>query len=113
MTQSDKDLLLKELCSRLPYGVKVLYENKVFGVEYVSPMYEEIKLDIPETWTIDIDEVKPYLFPMSSITEEQFEEYMSIPSGHPSIDWFNKNHVDYRCCAKGMDKSWIYHYRGW
>lgn len=97
MTQSDKDLLLKDLCSRLPYGVKVLYENKVFDVEYVSPMYEEVKLDIPETWTIDIDKVKPYLFPMSSITEEQFEEYMAIPSGHPSIDWFNKNHVDYRC----------------
>jgi hypothetical protein len=34
---------------------------------------------------------------LSSITEEQFEEYMNIPSGHQSIDWFNKNHVDYRC----------------
>jgi hypothetical protein len=97
MTQNEKDLFIKDLCARLPYGVKVEYENKIFDVEYVCPMYEEIKLDIPETWTISIDEVKPYLLPMSSITEEQFEEYMNIPSGHQSIDWFNKNHVDYRC----------------
>lgn len=97
MTQEHKDILIKDLCSRLPYGVKVLYENKIFDVEYVCPMYEEVKLDIPETWTLNIEEVKPYLFPMSSITAEQFEEYMKIPSGHQSIDWFNKNHVDYRC----------------
>ena len=77
MTQSDKDLLLKDICSRLPYGVKVLYENKVFNVEYISPMYEEVKLDIPETWTINIDEVKPYLFPLSSITDEQFDEVIN------------------------------------
>ena len=100
MTQADKDLLLKELCSRLPYGVKVLYENKVFDVEYVSPMYEEVKLDIPETWTIDIDEVKPYLFPMSSITEEQKEDMIKSSCGIGSdknvFDWYNKNHFDYR-----------------
>ena len=103
MTQEQKDILLKDLCARLPYGVKVEYENKIFDVEYVCPMYEEVKLDIPETWTIDVSEVKPYLFPLSSMTEEQFEEYMGIPSGHPSIDWFNKNHVDYRCLIeKGL-----------
>lgn len=78
MTQSDKDLLIKELCSRLPYGVKVLYENKVFDVEYVSPMYEEVKLDIPESWTIDVSEVKPYLFPMSSMTDEDYAIYSKI-----------------------------------
>ena len=71
MTQNDKDLLIRDLCARLPYGVKVEYENEIFDVEYVCPMYEEVKLDIPETWTIDVSEVKPYLFPLSSMTEEQ------------------------------------------
>ena len=40
-------------------------------------MYEEVKLDIPETWTIGISEVKPYLFPMSSMTEEQ-DKYFGL-----------------------------------
>lgn len=75
MTQNDKDLLLRDLCARLPYGVKVEYENEIFDVEHVCPMYEEVKLDIPETWTIDVSEVKPYLFPMSNMTEEQDKEY--------------------------------------
>jgi hypothetical protein len=75
MTQNEKDLLLKDLSSRLPYGVKVKYENEIFDVEYVCPMYEEVKLDIPETWTVGVSEVKPYLFPMSSMTEKQKKEY--------------------------------------
>lgn len=75
MTQNEKDLLIKDLCTRLPYGIKVEYENEIFDVEHVCPMYEEVKLDIPETWTIDVSEVKPYLFPMSNMTEEQDKEY--------------------------------------
>jgi hypothetical protein len=59
-------------------------------------MYEEVKLDIPETWTISIDEVKPYLFPIESMTDEQSSEFMNIQLGYPSVDWFNKNHFDYR-----------------
>ena len=121
MTQEQKDILLKDLCARLPYGVKVEYENKIFDVEYVCPMYEEIKLDIPETWTIDVSEVKPYLFPLSSITEEQKNElremewsfdnsticniiecfgtyraYVDHSCCSELIDWFIKNHFDYR-----------------
>lgn len=71
MTQNEIDLLIKDLCGRLSHGVKVEYENETFDVEYVCPMYEEVKLDIPETWTIGVSEVKPYLFPLSSMTEEQ------------------------------------------
>lgn len=87
MTQNEKDLLIKDLCTRLPYGVKVLYENKIFDVEYVCPMYEEIKLDIPETWTIDVSEVKPYLFPLSSITKEQYDQlYIDSRVKNDSVD---------------------------
>ena len=106
MTQEQKNLLLKDLCARVPYGVKVEYENEIFDVEYVCPMYEEVKLDIPETWTIDVSEVKPYLFPLSSMTEEQKREYheliggffkaIAIISTEDLTDFFNKNHFDYR-----------------
>lgn len=72
MTQEQRDLLLKDLSMRLPYGIKVQYENEIFDLEYVCPMYEEVKLDNHETWTLDISEVKPYLFPLSSMTEEQW-----------------------------------------
>lgn len=41
MTQEQKDILLKDLCARLPYGVKVEYENKIFDVEYVCPITED------------------------------------------------------------------------
>jgi hypothetical protein len=113
MTQEQKDLLLKDLCARLPYGVKVEYENETFDVEHVCPMYEEVKLDIPETWTIDVSEVKPYLFPMSNMTEEQKEELNDITNldidiailhikndipnyftGLNRLNWLLKNHFD-------------------
>ena len=70
MTQEEKDLLLKDLCTRVPYDVKVQYMNNIFVIDYVSS-YEEVKLDIPDNYTVGISEVKPYLFPLSSLTEEQ------------------------------------------
>ena len=87
------------------YNVKVLYNNKVFNVDYISAIYEEIKLDIPDNYTIDISEVKPYLFPLSSMTEEQKQEYQHITerwmydssySISDSTDWLNAHHFDYR-----------------
>ena len=73
MTEADKELLLKDLCARVPYGVKVHYMNNIFVIDYVSS-YEEVKLDIPDNWTVGVSEVKPYLFPFSSITDEQKSE---------------------------------------
>ena len=70
MTQEEKDLILKDLCARVPYDVKVQYMNNIFVIDYVSS-YEEVKLDIPDNYTVGISEVKPYLFPLSSLTEEQ------------------------------------------
>ena len=102
MTQEDKDLLLQDLCVKLPYGIKVQHEDNVFDVDYISPMYEEIKLDIPDNYTLGISEVKPYLFPLSSMTEEQEEEYNTMYEENRYswreniIDWFHKNHLDYR-----------------
>lgn len=104
MTQENKELLLKDLCARLPYGVKVLFENKVFSIDYISAIYEEIKLDIPDNYTLDISNIKPYLFPLSSMTEEQEEEYNDLnnyelgcfPHTEKALDYLLKNHFDYR-----------------
>ena len=117
MKQEDKELLLKDLCARTPYGVKVQYMNNIFVIDYVSS-YEEVKLDTSDNWTVGVSEVKPYLFPLSSMTEEQ-KKYISNKWGineefdfeiDPNwgeyfvelgytvefIDWLNKNHFDYR-----------------
>ena len=107
MTKEDKELLLKDLCARLLYNVKVLYNNKVFNVDYISAIYEEIKLDIPDNYTINISNVKPYLFPLSSMTEEQQSQYnfyltrnVFAYDASLLIDWLNKNHFDYRGLIK-------------
>ena len=116
MTQENKELLLKDLCARLPYDVKVLFENKVYSIDYISAAYEEIKLDILDNYTINISEVKPYLFPLSSMTDEQYNEFFQYYHNIEMIEvkssgdylkaayigddakysWLNKNHFDYR-----------------
>ena len=120
MTPEDKKLLIKDLCARLPYDVKVLYDNKVYNIDYVSGTYEEIKLDdIYTNYTLNISVVKPYLFPLSSMTSEQLFEVqemlgkneIEIEDGFLRIvdsdrntisyleilallEWFYKNHFD-------------------
>ena len=119
MTQENKELLLKDFCARLPYGVKVLFENKVFSIDYISAEYEEIKLDTPDNYTLNISVVKPYLFPLSSMTKEQLFEVQEIMGKNEIeigdgflhildsdrktisyleilalLEWFYKNHFD-------------------
>ena len=117
MTQEEKNLLLKDLCARLPYSVKVQFktnsviENKYKFIYNVDEEYEYIEksnltLDIIKMLTNNcIDEIKPYLFPLSSMTEEQkmFLKQqnwciaISTSGTVEGIDWLNKNHFDYRC----------------
>lgn len=116
MTEEEKDLLLKDLCARLPYGVKIQFENDIFTIDYISPMYQEVKLINPDRYTIDVLEVKPYLFPLSSMIEKEKKEYYNLcfeeereereygewitrvyyHNTIESIDWLNKNYFDYR-----------------
>ena len=102
----NKEILIRDLCARLPYGVKVLYDNKVFSIDYVSSIHEEIKLDTRDNYTINVSDVKPYLFPLSSMTEEQkmflkqqnwciaISTSGTIETTVEGIDWLNKNHFD-------------------
>ena len=86
MTQEEKDLLLKDLCARLPYDVKVqYYDNETKKLEAGAIVSCTIPIDetnqkYPTFITRrdlliiqgnTIEDIKPYLFPLSSMTEEQ------------------------------------------
>lgn len=96
MTQEDKELLLKDLCARLPYGV-------IIQIKDWTVLDAELKIGHINRLQINDVELKPYLFPMSSMTDEQYKEYWELEhSGNmehlsiPALDWLNKNHFDYR-----------------
>lgn len=102
MTQKEKELLLKDLCSRSPYGVKV--NNEILGNFEVYGICENFVFARTEACHVDFDikKVKPYLFPLSSMTEEQRKEYHELlynPENGIDIDyfdWCHKNHFDCR-----------------
>ena len=110
MTQNEKDLLLKDLCARLPYGVKVLclrdFNHTCYNLKMIDIEDNEVYLTIDEPYTnryAEIKTIKPYLFPLSSMTEEQNLEYLQTCMGgnsyvptSASFDWCDKNHFDYR-----------------
>lgn len=81
MTQEEKELLLKDLCARLPYGVKVKVRSNdirtVRAVDVVEGMVHFVESDSISPFGVHIEHpttfrqvVKPYLRPMSSMTEE-------------------------------------------
>lgn len=102
MTQEDKELLLKDLCARLPYGVKVQDElgriNKLVigNNDLIRLYYNDFSIYGEEKLSL------PYLFPLSSMTEEQKQEEYKICKYYINryesnlIDFYNKNHFDYR-----------------
>ena len=78
MTQEEKDLLLKDLCARLPYGVKIQStdENIITLTGIILPNHYTT---INGVYSFcDCCPMKPYLFPLSSMTEEQKQEYTYI-----------------------------------
>lgn len=77
MTQENKDLLLKDLCGRLPYNVKLYIEDFVCTPRTLKTVYKDGRVTCEDICR-DIEQIKPYLFPMSSMTEEQKEEYCSL-----------------------------------
>ena len=116
MTQEEKEILIRDLCGRLPYEVKVYikkwskldikYYEGVYTVESIDTSLNTIFAD-SESNSVEIivgyydDEIKPYLFPMSSMTEEQKKEWFYTLSSdyhitYDTVDWLNKNHFDYR-----------------
>lgn len=68
MTQNDKNILLKELCMRLPYGLRIRVDEKVETLEGVN--VPDLVANYGGWCSSDIEEVKPYLLPLTSMTEE-------------------------------------------
>lgn len=122
MTQKDKELLFKDLCARLPYklvihaddtDIKLDRNHRGLGVLYYEHYNEDAKKRCgydKTDFSIIISgcfyghNIKPYLFPFSSMTEEQRKEYeiTTIKDGILTVwttetyDWLNENHFDYR-----------------
>ena len=113
MTQEDKELLIKDLCARLPYKPKVHIEHDVFYDE-IDPYDTELNLVVLSNRCTGM-EIKPYLRPMSSMTEEEegrynlcqamahsiSEEHWTANDGNvwkysDAIDYLNAHYFDYR-----------------
>ena len=79
MTQEDKELLMKDLSCRIPYSVFVKIDgmSKIVKLTSVS-YYGEVGVDDGSNYLYPISEVKPYLFPLSSITDKQAKEIQEI-----------------------------------
>ena len=138
MTQEDKELLLQDLCGRLPYGVKMSHvaDDEHSPSTLIGIAKDMITLEgLGGYECVDVEHYKPYLFPLSSMTEEQKKEFKEISKceyeirdyggfdsegvylieigkyeyecdidttvekfyfNYEIINWFNKNHFDYR-----------------
>lgn len=113
MTQEEKELLIKDLCSRLQYEIKAWEDNEYPPFTIIG--YDGTDFIDNDGWEHRIGTFKPYLRPMSSMTEEEEIEFEKIfelelkalesPEGHTiesaassvfAIDFYNKYHFDYR-----------------
>ncbi len=107
MSKQDKQLIIKELFSRLPYGIMIKdVEGEVYEIN-IETVHLEHLIEQAKAGVVDI-----YLRPMSSMTEDERNEYLSVkmqetervalaevyrPEAISEImDWLNKRHFDYR-----------------
>ena len=117
MTPEEKTLLLQDLCMRLPYDVKCNINGELCNIERIDIKRQQfyLKKDDKHGGTYSIargDVIKPYLRPMSSMTDEEKKQYekltffvecVVIDQPYDSvtlIDWLNKNHFDYHGLIK-------------
>ena len=108
MTREEKELLLKDLCARLPYNVICQVEFRENGkynskVMLLSGIFTDEAYFTTKGGSIYSNEYKPYLFPLSSMTEEEKLMYEGLMIGTDNIsymldviDWLNSHHFDYR-----------------
>lgn len=112
MTEENKKLLLKDLCARLPYRVKAQCgssETNIGEIVGVNIQRGQVKTRIN---FYNIKHIKPYLRPMSNMTEKEREEFRAVGGvmsyspqndtwaisafAPEAYDWLNKNMFDYR-----------------
>jgi hypothetical protein len=115
MTKEEKQLLLTDLCARLPYGVMCKIQTRFVFEDGTlrRGSYDEI-LDLDTVTDInewketgELEKFKPYLRPMSSMTEEEEKEYFgyyffekncfaNTCGAYRLLEWLNAHHFDYR-----------------
>jgi hypothetical protein len=113
MTKEEKDLLLNDLCARLRYGVKISVqswdEREMEYIDKVDVLYsvnrDEYIQSANEDYDFSIEDIKPYLLPLSSMTEGQKKELQSLMISdsygilYHTLESFNymcKNNIDFR-----------------
>ena len=118
MTKEDRERLLKDLGGRLPYGVKILdIPANVVGKLFLISTTDTVQYETADDTGIQtLYNIKPYLLPLSSMTEEQKREYNMLLTdiltyeyeggdivtvidtydNWMSIDYLIANHFDYR-----------------
>lgn len=118
MTKEDRERLLKDLGGRLPYGVKILdIPANAVGKLFLISTTDTVQYETADDTGIQtLYNIKPYLLPLSSMTEEQKREYNMLLTDIPtyeyeggdivtvidtydnwmSIDYLIANHFDYR-----------------
>ena len=120
MNQEDKELLLKDLCARLPYGVEADCVGEYVKIKYIDPHRSTAYIsNLGKTKWESIEVITPYLRPMESMDEEEDNEsnglnidplleavgerhtriedlMLRTKSQYNPVDWLNAHHYDYR-----------------
>lgn len=108
MTQEEKRLLLTDLCARLPYGVWGLHRGEDLPLYVIDNSGAYMVLGYNAWFNLETVPFKPYLRPMSSMTEKEFKEYHSMlidvdNSGLMNqglitkiVDWLDEKMFDHR-----------------
>ncbi len=121
MTREEIQLLLKDLSARLMYGVMCQVDDGAAGLNdgklvEIDISKELVRFEVDYYWDAYIDDIKPYLRPMSSMTEEEHTDFFNYHynigleeikksgnylkaaylSDSAKFDWLNKHHFDYR-----------------
>ena len=114
MKQEDRELLLKDLSARLPYGVictgkyiefddndNLIFIDATGELTQVHFTKNCCYLNVGLMHECKLETVKPYLRPMSSMTEEELKEYSKVSNSEDAgmwtdLDWLNEHHFDYR-----------------
>ena len=126
MTQENKELLIRDLCARVPYGVKYMRYSWNYDIDQELPVIETLECVDKDGYinhrrVYTVGDIKPYLFPLSSMTDEQKKELQELHFDYISdeifndiefvyhydcvhlIEWLIKNHFDiYGLIEKGL-----------
>lgn len=109
MTQKDKELLLKDLCARLPYGVKMnhIADNEHSTKTLIGVAKDMITLEgLGGYECVDVEDYKPYLFPLSSMTVEQRCKAQNLLPNNCEISFINSKITFYgeNCCEIKLEQ---------